>query len=201
MAKVQEWPISELHPTQLTAGMIEVKDKKHHLVKLDAAEQRKFMQENPFPVVQGPKGRVFVTDHHHLGRAALEAGVASAFVDIVADLSALGTDAFWAEMDRRSWVHPLDENGVRHRYAAIPRHLDGLVDDVYRSLARYVRAAGGFDKTPTAFAEFVWADFFRRAIAIEDLRDDFEAAVKAALPLASSERARGLPGFRAAARP
>ena len=99
-------------------------------------------------------------------------------------------------MDKNKWVHPLDESGVRHGYALIPKHVEKLVDDVYRSLAGYVRNAGGYDKTPTAFAEFVWADFFRRSLAIEDVQADFAAAVKAALPLATSESAKGMPGYK-----
>ena len=103
----------------------------------------------------------------------------------------------WLEMDRRLWVHPLDQNGVRHRYGAIPHHLDKLVDDIYRSLAGYVRDAGGYAKTPTAFAEFVWADFFRRALAIEDVAADFETAVTRATALARSPAAQAMPGFGA----
>jgi len=69
-------------------------------------------------------------------------------------------------------------HGVRHYYSAIPHHLQDLVDDVYRSVAGYVRKAGGFDKTRTAFAEFVWADFFRRSLPIELVRTDVAAAVR-----------------------
>ncbi len=100
-------------------------------------------------------------------------------------------------MNKSLWVHPLDANGVRHVYSSIPDRLDELVDDPYRSLAGYVRDAGGYDKAPTAFAEFIWADFFRRNIAIEDLRADFKAAVEAAMPLAQSHLAKGIPGFNA----
>ena len=60
-------------------------------------------------------------------------------------------------------------------------HLEGLRDDPYRSLAGYVRNAGGFEKTPTAFAEFLWADFFRPRVEIGSTRADFEVAVKKAL--------------------
>jgi hypothetical protein len=98
-------------------------------------------------------------------------------------------------MDRNLWVHPLDENGVRHHYSLIPTDLKKLIDDVYRSLAAFVRNAGGYDKTPLPFAEFVWADFFRRNIAIEDVRANFDAAVETAIPLARSQRASRLPGY------
>jgi hypothetical protein len=64
-------------------------------------------------------------------------------------------------------------NGVRHCYSMIPDSLDKLVDDVYRSLAGYVRDADGFDKTAAAYTEFIWADFFRRNIAVETVKSDF----------------------------
>jgi hypothetical protein len=176
--------------------MIEVKDKKHHLARLDGSERKKFMEDHPMPVVEGPDGTLFIIDHHHLGRAALGAGVEVGCFQVEADLSNLAGDAFWKEMDARAWVHPLDQNGVRRHYDRIPHHLEDLVDDVYRSLAGYVRANGGYDKTPSPFAEFVWADFFRRLIAVEDVEADFEAAVKIAVPLARSERAKGMPGYR-----
>lgn len=197
MPPIEEVSIDQLRPTQLTIGFIEVRKKKKHLAALAHDARRDFMRAHPIPAVRGPDGHLFITDHHHLGRAALEAGVGHGFVDVEADLSSLAGDAFWLEMDRRLWVHPLDQNGVRHRYGAIPHHLDKLVDDIYRSLAGYVRDAGGYAKTPTAFAEFVWADFFRRALAIEDVAADFEAAVTRATALARSPAAQAMPGFGA----
>jgi hypothetical protein len=145
--------------------------------------------------VEGPDGKLYITDHHHLGRAALEAGVSNGYFLVEADLSALQPDQFWLEMDKNFWVHPLDQQGVRHLFTAVPHHLEKLLDDPYRSLAGYVRDDGGYEKTPTAFAEFVWADFFRRAIAVEDLSADFHAAVKRATVLATGKLAQGLPGF------
>ena len=154
------------------------------------------MQAHPIPAVTGPEGKVYITDHHHLGRAAIEAGVTSGFVLVEADLSSCSLDDFWKEMDNKLWVHPLDENGVRHYYNVIPQRLDKLADDAYRSLAGYVRNAGGFTKTPTAFAEFVWADFFRRSIPMEDVKANFQAAFQIALPLAKTHLAKDLPGFK-----
>ncbi len=195
MAKVREAPFEDLHPTQLTIGFIEVDLKKKNLLALKPAAQRDFLQEHPVPAVLGPGGRIYITDHHHLARAALEAGLKSAFVDVEADLSTSGLPAFWKDMEDNEWVHPLDEHGVRHIYGAIPEHVGALVDDVYRSLAGFVRDAGGYDKTPTAFAEFVWADFFRRNVAVELVRADFHAAVSIAIPLAKGRRAKRLPGY------
>jgi hypothetical protein len=155
------------------------------------------MKAHPMPAVIGPKARLYITDHHHLGRAALEAGLTCGYFLVEEDLSSCGADDFWKQMNKNQWVHPLDENGVRHYYSAVPEQLGKLVDDVDRSLAGYVRDGGGFEKTPTAFAEFVWADFFRRTIPIEDVRGDFGAAVKAGMTLAKSRLAKGIPGYNA----
>jgi hypothetical protein len=197
MPKVLEAPLKDLHPTQLTIGLIVVQDKKKHLQSLSSADQRSFMKAHPMPAVIGPDNRFYITDHHHLGRAALDAAVGTAFLEIEEDLSKGSEDAFWKEMNDNQWVHPLDEHGVRHLYNSIPDTLGKLTDDVYRSLAGYVRDKGGYDKTPTAFAEFVWADFFRRNIAIESVRADFALAVHAGISLAQSKIAKYIPGFNA----
>jgi hypothetical protein len=195
MPKIQEASLRELHPTQLTVGFIVVQDKKKRLADLDPAKQRDYMKEHPMPAVVGPQGVLYITDHHHLGRAAVEAKVATGFFLVEADLSSCSVETFWKEMNDSQWVHPLDENGVRHVYSLIPSRLDKLVDDIYRSLAGYVRDAHAYDKTPTAFAEFVWADFFRRHIPIETVRADFHTAVQAGISLAQSRWAKHIPGY------
>lgn len=197
MPKIQEATLKDLHPTQLTAGFIVVQDKKKLLASLSVAEQRSYMKEHPMPAIVGPQGKLYITDHHHLGRAAVEAGVGTGYFLVEADLSKCNLETFWKEMNENQWVHPLDENGVRHFYSTIPDRLDKLVDDVYRSLAGYVRNAHGFDKTPTAFAEFIWADFFRRSIAVETVRADFHTAVQAGISLAQSRWAKHIPGYNA----
>ncbi|HEY0745085.1 MAG TPA: ParB-like protein [Steroidobacteraceae bacterium] len=195
MSKVQQASLRDLHPTQLTVGMIVVQDKKKHLEALSPADRQSFMKAHPMPAVIGPQGMLYITDHHHLGRAALDAKITSGFFDVEADLSTCAPETFWKEMNDNQWVHPLDENGVRHYYSMIPNQLSKLQDDVYRSLAGYIRDGGGFDKTPTAFAEFVWADFFRRNVPIETVHSDFQTAVQAGLSLAHSKWAKNIPGF------
>jgi hypothetical protein len=196
MAKIEESSLRSLHPTQLTVGMIVVKDKKAHLAALSPKDQIQFMQQHAMPAVKGPGGRLYVTDHHHLGRAALDAGLDTAFFEIEGDFSDCSPADFWKAMEKNHWVHPLDENGVRHYCTRIPDQLGGLVDDVYRSIAGYVRDSGGYDKVPEAFAEFVWADFFRRTLPIELVRENFHEAVAQAIPLAKSRYAKSMPGFR-----
>src|SRR5947209_8277678 len=77
------------------------------------------------------------------------------------DYALLPLGIFWQQMDARRWVHPIDEYGRRRGFEHIPACLRDLVDDPYRSLAGYVRDAGGYQKSDSAFAEFAWADFYR----------------------------------------
>jgi len=185
----------------MTVGMIEVRDKQRHLDRLGHHERRDYLNDHPMPAVVGPDGVLYITDHHHLARALCEERIETGCFLIEDRFTNLHPEAFWTEMRAWQWVHPIDAQGRRHDVDALPRHVEGLVDDPYRSLARYVRDAGGYTKTDTAFAEFQWADFFRPRVKIGPGRDGFEAAVRAALLLAHTPAARSLPGFSAANRP
>jgi hypothetical protein len=198
LPKLHECAVADLCPTQITVGMIEVRDKRKHLEQLGHHARRKYLEAHPVPAVFGPAGALYITDHHHLARALWEAGIASGLFLVEADFTALHPQAFWVEMDARHWVHPIDAEGRRHGVDALPKHVKGLVDDPYRSLAGYVRDAGGYVKTETAFAEFLWADFFRHRVPIGPGREGFEVAVRTALALAHDPAARHLPGFLSA---
>jgi hypothetical protein len=100
-------------------------------------------------------------------------------------------------MSAAKCVHPIDQKGRPQGFEDIPDHLEKLVDDPHRSLAGYVRDAGGYEKTPTAFAEFLWADFFRPRVKIGPTRPQFDASVATGLKLASSPDAAHLPGYKA----
>ena len=196
MAKFHECKIQELHPTQITVGLIEVSDKCIELASLKKRYRRDFLSEHSIPAILGPKYRLYITDHHHLALAAWHMHVERAFFLVEADLSKLNVKQFWREMITNHWAHPIDWQGEKRPIAQIPSHVSGLCDDLYRSLAGYVRGAGGFEKTPTAFAEFCWADFFRKRIVIGSTRADFDRAVLRTYKLARSRQARELPGYR-----
>ena len=117
------------------------------------------------------------------------------YVTIVAKLNHLEKDAFWYVLDIRNWVYPYDEYGRRCDYTDIPKSVDKLTDDVWRSLAGAIQAVGGYAKETEPFAEFVWADFLRRNMSLKDVQKDFDDSVKAALKLARSDDASYLPGW------
>jgi hypothetical protein len=115
----------------------------------------------------------------------------------VEDLSRLPDDRFWSTVIERRWVHPYDERGILRALSAIPDEVSGLTDDPYRSLAAFVRDAGGYLKTPEPFAEFQWAAFYRTRIPMWTNEFQFNAAVEQGVHLAWSPDARTLPGFKA----
>ena len=188
-------PIAELRPTQITVGMREVLAKQKSWQQQDKNKKAEFLGRHMIPVIRGPKGRLYVIDHHHLSLALHNEGVESVHVTSVADLRNLADDEFWTYIDNRSWVHPYDASGRRRDFDEIPKKISGLKDDPFRSVAGELRRMGGFAKDTTPFSEFLWADFMRRRISRSVAKDDFEKALKQAMKLAKSEEASYLPGW------
>ena len=188
-------PITDLRPTQITVGMREVDAKRRAWRQKDDGKGAEFLGKHMIPVIRGPKDRPYVIDHHHLARALLEEGVEHVLVNVIADLSDLEPDEFWAVLDMHSWMHPFDDAGVRQNAKDIPKSIKDLVDDPFRSLAGELRLAGGYAKDTTPFSEFLWADFLRRRMKRRDVEKHFEDAVAQALTLAKSMDADHLPGW------
>jgi len=188
-------PIGELRPTQMTVGRREVDEKRRAWRDRAEHDGAEFLGRHMIPVLLGPKDRHYVVDHHHLACALRAEGVANVAVNVVADLSALSKPEFWVFCDNRGWCHPFDVDGNRRTYDDIPKSLDELGDDPFRSLAGALRRAGGFAKEVTPFAEFTWADFLRRRISLAAVGADFAAAISTALQLARSPAANHLPGW------
>src|SRR5436190_41601 len=76
---LQPIPILSLHPTQMTVGMREVKEKRkrlrEHWRKHKKIKQGEFLGRHMIPVVLGPDERDYVVDHHQLARAMHDEGV------------------------------------------------------------------------------------------------------------------------------
>jgi len=188
-------PLADLRPTQITVGMREVKAKREHWKKKHGDKAGAFLASHMIPVVLGPGDHPYVIDHHHLARALHDEGVKSIATTVVANLNRLEKDAFWIFLDNRGWMHPFDDKGRRRGYDDLPRSIDGLVDDPFRSLAGELRRVGGFAKDTTPFSEFLWADFLRRRIERKAVEKDFDRTLDQALKLAKSHDADFLPGW------
>jgi hypothetical protein len=187
--------ISELRPTQMTVGMREVQAKRAAWRAQKGRKGDEFLGRHMIPVIIGPKERYYVIDHHHLARALHDEGVEHLLVTPVADLSRLDPDSFWFVLDNRSWMHPYDAKGKRRNYKDMPKSIDDLADDPFRSLAGELRRIAGYAKDTTPFSEFLWADFLRRRMKRSAVDADFDSALQHALKLAKSMDADYLPGW------
>jgi len=188
---------ARLRPTQITVGKAEVAGKRAEWERLGRKKRKELLASHWFPGVLGPKRRVYIVDHHHLGLALLEEGVKTVPVMIQRDFSWLEPEVFWRTMEFNRWAHPYDRNGRRTEYTAIPAGLDELADDPYRTLAARVRSAGGCAKDAEPYAEFLWADFYRRRMKLAGGRISAKA-MQEALLLAHSHESAYLPGWSGA---
>ena len=196
--KHPEMALDDLLPTQITVGMhaMHHKAERLHDLKDKPKQLKEYLDERPIEVVLGPGGKAYVIDHHHLALALLHEGYKKAQVHIVDDLSKEPSqEAFWKKMEEKKYVHPYDADGKEQPISAIPKRLKDLVDDPYRSLAGFVRDMGLYKKVTTPFAEFKWADYFRKIIPLKDVNDNFDNALKLAGMLAGLSSAAHLPGF------
>jgi hypothetical protein len=186
--------ILDLRPTQMTVGMREVKAKRKRWRDESKKKGEEFLGKHMIPVILGPKHRHYIIDHHHLARALHDEGVKEVAVTDVANLSELDQDSFWYVMENRDWTHPFVD-GRRRPYSDLPKSVNKLIDDPFRSLAGELRRAGGFAKDTTPFSEFLWAEFLRPRMKRKTVEADFEHALKKALELAKEEQASYLPGW------
>jgi len=95
-------------------------------------------------------------------------------------------------MEKRSWVHPLMRTACPHVPPSAGKP-ETPVDDVYRSLAGFVR----MPRVPQDDAAFVNSSggLFPPQYRIEDVTANFREAVRRAKRLAQSPLAKRIPGF------
>jgi len=187
--------ILDLRPTQITVGMREVVERRQRWHEKDGKKRQIYLGTHMVPVIRGAKGRLYLIDHHHLALALHKEGVKEILISVVADLTRLDEDAFWFMMESRGWMHLFDDKGRRRSPKALPKSVDKLVDDPWRSLAGELRRVGGFAKDTTPFSEFLWADFLRRRVGRKRIEKNFSAALEEALRLAKGADADYLPGW------
>lgn len=195
--------LAELRPTQITVGIAEVTTKRAEWQKLNTKKRSETLSSHWFPAVRGPDGLHYIVDHHHLGLALHEEEVKKVWVMQLNDFSGARPDQFWPLMEFHHWAHPYDEEGKRRDFDAIPTSVAQLHDDPYRSLAGFVRKAGGYAKDEAPYTEFLWAGHFRPLIPVKDLQPSNgealpQAAVQRAVAMARSADARFLPGWTGA---
>jgi hypothetical protein len=203
--------LSALHPTQTSVGMAEVRIKAEKLKdELQRRGERNFLKyllkhDKEEPVIIGPGGIFYVTDHHHLARALYDLGESNTYCMIVDDLSDKKVDDFWKRMKDSNEVYLKDQNGNAITPSDLPSSIKDLSNDPFRSLAGAVRESCGFEKSDKSssaedYLEFQWAEYLRAhweqtGIPAKDIDTNFGNATDAALHLAAQKDAMSLPGY------
>jgi hypothetical protein len=192
-------PVLKLKPTQFAVGMLEVDEKIAIVQGYGKKQIRDYIDENPVPVVISPWRDLYLVDHHHFLAVCYYVGIKKVRVRVVKDLSKrkMSYIGFWKWMLKSRNSYPFCQFGEGPRKALyLPRDIRGLADDPYRSLAWFVRKAGGFENSERNFAEFKWANFFRaRGLLDRNGLKELPQALPKAVKLAQSPAARRLPGF------
>ena len=192
-------PVLSLRPTQFAVGMLEVEEKIAILGKLKKRDLRRYLNDNPIPVVLSPERELYLVDHHHLLTVCYHIGVRKVPVRLVRDLSRsrMSYTQFWKWMAKHGDLYLFCQFGEGPRKELyLPRDIRGLANDPYRSIAWFVRKAGGFQNSDRNYSEFTWANFFRahKLLDRSGPRGLSQALVKA-VALAQSSSARHLPGY------
>ena len=188
--------IMDLAPTQITVGMREVDFRRRRWRKKHGHEVETFLDTHRVPVILGPDARHYLIDRHHLALALRKEGIWELPVSVVINMNGFGFDEFWANLENHGWTHPFDDEGRQRSYDDMPKSVDDLIDDPFRSLAGALKRAGGYAKDKTPFSEFRWADFLRGRIPRELVDRDFGRALALAMNLAESTQAAALPGWQ-----
>ncbi|MFJ2215888.1 ParB-like protein [Streptomyces sp. NPDC101062] len=125
-------------------------------------------------VVVGPGGALYLTDGHHTLTSFLETADGGPKTHIrlrvTANLSDLGTGAFWQTMQDRKWVWLRDENNRPITTDQLPQRL-GLArfhDDRYRSLVYFTRDIGyQAPEAAAEYLEFLWGTWLRDRVDLD----------------------------------
>ena len=69
MPKLQRGELELIRPTQICVGFSEVGAKELEIAKIPHEKLDAWLREHPIPCVASPDGKLYLTDHHHLGLA------------------------------------------------------------------------------------------------------------------------------------
>ncbi len=189
--------IAILCPTQSAVGMKEVEIRAERIGKMTANELDHYLRKHVAPIAIGPDGVPYLLDHQHLARALLQAHAGrTLYAEVKENWSKLSEPEFWARMKERDWVYLHDETGKPlPDPTSLPRTIESMRDDPYRSLAWLVREKDGYLQTESPYADFHWADFFRARVHLGNGTNAFEEATLEAVKVAHSAEAKNLPGY------
>lgn len=196
-----EVALAELQPTQLCVGLAEVHSRRDDFRRENSAERRGYLKEKPVPLVRSGDGGLWMVDRHHRLRALIELdATATTFGYVVLQLDQSHRDDVLAALQERGWLYLFDGRG-RGPLAptVLPRRLEDLQDDPYRSLVWKLKREGVIAPAPLIpFHEFRWGAWLRSRRLPPFSSRRLDAALPVARALARSSSASQLAGWQGA---
>jgi hypothetical protein len=194
----------DIHPTQFVVGLkeIEAREPKYRDMKPKKLERE--IEENAAPAIRGPNGLLYIVDHHHLAYILIAIGRPMMYVHLIGDWTGRSEAEFENYMAgtlndiAKNHSYLYDQNNVLRPFSSLPGQIDQLADDPYRSLAYFIKKKDCIGDPKQNYAEFAWAQFFRKSINKEEIDNDFNKAVDDACVAAKSPAAKQahLPGVK-----
>ncbi len=179
----------------MTLGLDEVASRAAKIAEMNPADLEAHLRKKPIPYVLGPGKQIYIVDHHHLARALLSLHIREAFLgDQLADWSDKEPKEFWRLMEAHHYCWPIDAEGNRRPYAAIPTSIADLTNNIWRTLGRRLRGKA-FEDLDTPYQEFMWGDYFRTFMTRRLIELEFDLAAEVAAKLARLPEAEDLPGY------
>ena len=196
--------VDKLLPTQMSYSARETELLRASLEKIPRDETKNLFYEQiqkAQKIAIGPDGL------YELGpidwiRAHRSLKIRAMVCDVVVNLVSLSLTDFWGSLLMRKWVAPIDENGIgMYPIKKIPA-MDHSMNDPYRGLVYEIRRRHGIERSDDPFADFKWANYFRKHVKLKEDSEDkaasehaFQSAATEALEWAHKTEAVGLPGF------
>lgn len=192
----------EIHPTQFVLGKLSIASKTSKVEKMEnKGKIEKYLKSKSAPAIIGPDGLFYITDRHHTSFSILNSRLSNRYkklyIKVIKNWSTLSYKDFSRKMTAHNFAWLRDENHKLRAFSELPKHINNLGDDPYRSLAWLVRENGGFKKSGVSFQEFYWGMFFKvQGIKLYSSSDsEVKSVLKKALKLAHSRKASHLPGY------
>lgn len=188
--------LNHVHPSQFTVGQLEVDEKSKKIEEMSSKTRDAYLAKHPARIVVAPGDEIFIVDKHHLAKALFELHYEKMDAIVTENLSQDDETSFEKDMLKNHWTWLEDENGNPMSFSELPRHLDDLKDDLYRSLSWLVRDGKGYTKLDTEpWQDFLWADFLRKNVEIDSHDRSLTRATADGLKVAHSKKASSLPGY------
>ncbi|SBT04078.1 conserved exported hypothetical protein [Candidatus Accumulibacter aalborgensis] len=145
--------VKDLHPTQSAVGMGAVTCKSGKIASWAKAGKLndKLLEDGRWvPLVRGPGGKFYLTDHHHLSTAVLNADIPpkqkKLYAYLLKDWSQMKEGAFWAKMEQENLTWLKNPDGKEISPSELPKKIADLQDDPLRTLSAWVRTNCGYVK-------------------------------------------------------